>query len=61
MTVLTVTVIIQNYTLTGKQSNKHILIVVISNFLSIYLEEAKSLYNGIKYEYKACLWDLMME
>ena len=28
MTVFTVTVIIQNYTLTGKQSNKHILIVV---------------------------------
>lgn len=28
MTVFTVTVIIQNHTLTSKQSNKHILIVV---------------------------------
>ena len=28
MTVFTVTVYIQNYTLTSKQSNKHILIVV---------------------------------
>lgn len=28
MTVFTATVIIQNYTLTSKQSNKHILIVV---------------------------------
>ena len=28
MTVFTVTVIIQNYNLTSKQSNKHILIVV---------------------------------
>jgi hypothetical protein len=30
MTVFTVTVYIQNYTLTSKQSNKHILIVVKS-------------------------------
>ena len=28
MTVFTVTIIIQNYTLTSKQANKHILIVV---------------------------------
>lgn len=28
MTVFTVTVMIQNYTITSKQSNKHILIVV---------------------------------
>ena len=31
----------------------------VSNFLSIYLEEAKLLYNEIKCEYEAYLWDLM--
>lgn len=35
MTVFTVTVIIQNYTPTSKQSNKHILIVVKCLQLSI--------------------------
>ena len=33
----------------------------VSNFLSIYLEEAKSLYNEIKCEYESYLWDLMMD
>ena len=32
----------------------------VNNFLSIYLEEAKLLYNEIKCEYEAYLWDLMM-
>ena len=31
----------------------------VSNFLSIYLEEAKSLYNETACEYEAYLWDLM--
>ena len=30
----------------------------VSNFLSIYLEEAKLLYDEIKCEYEAYLWDL---
>lgn len=34
MTVFTVTVMIQNYTLTSKQSNKHILIVVKMSSIS---------------------------
>ena len=29
----------------------------VSNFLSIYLEEAKSLYNEIESEYEAYLWE----
>jgi hypothetical protein len=33
MTVFTVTVYMQNYTLTSKQSNKHILIVVKSHIM----------------------------
>ena len=31
----------------------------VSYFLSIYLDEAKSLYNEVKYEYESNLWDLM--
>lgn len=31
----------------------------VSYFLSIYLDEAKSLYNEVKCEYEAYLWDLM--
>ena len=31
----------------------------MSNFLSEYLEEAKNLYDEVKYEYEAYLWDLM--
>ena len=31
----------------------------VSTFLSNYLEEAKLLYNEIKCEYEAYLWDLM--
>ena len=31
----------------------------VSYFLSIYLDEAKSLYNEVKYEYESYLWDLM--
>ncbi len=32
----------------------------VSYFLSIYLDEAKSLYNEVKCEYESYLWDLMM-
>lgn len=31
----------------------------VSYFLSIYLDEAKSLYNEVRCEYEAYLWDLM--
>ena len=31
----------------------------VSNFLSEYLEEAKNLYDEVKCEYEAYLWDLM--
>ena len=31
----------------------------VSYFLSIYLDEAKSLYNEVKCEYESYLWDLM--
>ena len=31
----------------------------VSNFLSEYLEEAKNLYEEVKCEYEAYLWDLM--
>lgn len=30
----------------------------VSNFLSIYLQEAKNLYNEIRCEYEAYLWEL---
>ena len=33
----------------------------VSHFLSIYLDEAKSLYNEVRYEYESYLWDLMMD
>lgn len=33
----------------------------VSYFLSIYLDEAKSLYNEVRCEYEAYLWDLMMD
>lgn len=29
----------------------------VSNFLSNYLEEAKSLYNEVKCEYESYMWD----
>ena len=32
----------------------------VSYFLSIYLDEAKSLYNEVRCEYESYLWDLMM-
>lgn len=31
----------------------------VSYFLSIYLNDAKSLYNELRCEYEAYLWDLM--
>ena len=31
----------------------------VSNFLSEYLEDAKNLYEEVKCEYEAYLWDLM--
>ena len=33
----------------------------VSYFLSIYLDEAKSLYNEVKCEYESYLWDKMVE
>ena len=33
----------------------------VSHFLSIYLDEAKSLYNEAACEYESYLWDLMMD
>lgn len=33
----------------------------VSYFLSIYLDEAKSIYNEVRCEYESYLWDLMME
>nr|DAG91917.1 MAG TPA: hypothetical protein [Crassvirales sp.] len=32
----------------------------VSHFLSIYLDEAKSLYDEVRCEYESYLWDLMM-
>lgn len=32
----------------------------VSYFLSIYLDEAKSLYDEVRCEYESYLWDLMM-
>lgn len=31
----------------------------VSYFLSIYLDEAKGLYNEVRCEYESYLWDLM--
>lgn len=31
----------------------------VSYFLSIYLDDAKQLYDEIRYEYESYLWDLM--
>ena len=31
----------------------------VSYFLSIYLDEAKSIYNEVRCEYESYLWDLM--
>lgn len=31
----------------------------VSHFLSIYLDEAKSLYNEVRCEYESYLWDLI--
>lgn len=31
----------------------------VSYFLSIYLDEAKSLYNEVRCEYESYLWELM--
>lgn len=33
----------------------------VSYFLSIYLDEAKSLYDEVRCEYESYLWDLMMD
>lgn len=33
----------------------------VSHFLSIYLDEAKNLYNEVRCEYESYLWDLMMD
>ena len=33
----------------------------VSYFLSIYLDEAKSLYNEVRCEHESYLWDKMME
>lgn len=33
----------------------------VSYFLSIYLDEAKNLYDEVRYEYESYLWDLMMD
>lgn len=43
-----------NITFKGNIEDKH----QISTFLSKYLQEAKDLYNEIKCEYEAYLWDL---
>lgn len=49
MTVFTVTVIIQNYTLTSKQANKHILIVVkMSSIKYQYIEVLLKLGADVK-------------
>ena len=58
MTVFTVTVIIQNYTLTSKQSNKHILIVVKCLQLSTNnIGSATEIESGSKdtYTHKDCV------
>ena len=33
----------------------------VSYFLSIYLDDAKQLYDEIRCEYESYLWDLMMD
>ena len=33
----------------------------VSYFLSIYLDEAKRLYDEVRCEYESYLWDLMMD
>ena len=33
----------------------------VSYFLSIYSDEAKSLYDEVRCEYESYLWDLMMD
>lgn len=33
----------------------------VNYFLSIYLDEAKNLYDEVKYEYESYLWDLMID
>ena len=43
-----------NVTFEGNIENKH----QVSIFLQEYLQEAKDLYNEIKCEYEAYLWDL---
>ena len=58
MTVFTVTVIIQNYTPTSKQSNKHILIVVkMSSISANNIGSAAEIESGSKdtYTHKDCV------
>ena len=43
-----------NITFEGDIEDKH----QVSTFLEEYLQEAKDLYNEIKYEYEAYLWSL---
>lgn len=43
-----------NITFEGDVEDKH----QVSTFLKEYLQEAKDLYNEIKYEYEAYLWNL---
>ena len=43
-----------NITFEGNIEDKH----QVSTFLEEYLQEAKDLYNEIKYEYEAYLWSL---
>ena len=43
-----------NITFEGDIEDKH----KVSTFLEEYLQEAKDLYNEIKYEYEAYLWSL---
>ena len=43
-----------NITFEGDIEDKH----QVSTFLKEYLQEAKDLYNEIKYEYEAYLWNL---
>ena len=46
-----------NITFEGDIEDKH----QVSTFLEEYLQEAKDLYNEIKYEYEAYLWSLDYE
>ena len=43
-----------NITFEGNIEDKH----QVSTFLEEYLQEAENIYNEIKYEYEAYLWDL---